>query len=247
MSAIAALRRLKRSFGISAGRVAVRPDLPWYWQVAAVVSFVLAVAWAVSAVFGKDVTRAQMDEEVTRLKRNVERQQSELAELRSTAANADRQVQTERAAAADLAAQVKSLSFENAKLKEDLAFFQSLMSSSGDRQPKLTVNRFKLRPESVAGEYSYQMLLVQTGQRVPEFHGTVQFVLDVQQDGRKVVLVLPQQGERESRDYRLNFKFFQRVEGTFKLAPGSILKAMQVRVYENGAKTPKLAQALNVS
>ena len=73
MSAIAALRRLKRSFGISAGRVAVRPDLPWYWQVAAVVSFVLAVAWAVSAVFGKDVTRAQMDEEVTRLKRNVER------------------------------------------------------------------------------------------------------------------------------------------------------------------------------
>jgi hypothetical protein len=59
--------------------------------------------------------------------------------------------------------------------------------------------------------------------------------------------VLPAQGEREARDYRLNFKYFQRVEGTFKLTPGSVLKGMQVRVFENGAKTPRLTQALNVS
>ena len=75
----------------------------------------------------------------------------------------------------------------------------------------------------------------------------MQFVLDVQHDGRKLVLVLPPEAERDGSDYQLNFKFFQRVEGTFKLTPGSVLKGMQVRVFENGARTPKLTQTLNVS
>jgi len=175
----------------------------------------------------------------------LERQNIELAELRSKLAHAERQVEMDRAAAADLGKQVKSLTFENAKLKEDLAFFQSLMSTAGGREATISVNRFRLQPEAIAGEYRYQLLLVQTGQRVSEFQGTVQFVLDVQHEGRKLTLVLPQQGE--ARDYRLSFKYFQRVEGTFKLAPGSVLRGMQVRVFENGAKTPRLSQALNVS
>ena len=66
-------------------------------------------------------------------------------------------------------------------------------------------------------------------------------------DGHKLVLVLPPEADREARDYRLNFRFFQRIEGTFKLTPGAVLKGMQVRVFENGARAPKLTQTLNVS
>jgi hypothetical protein len=244
---MAALRRLRRAFGISAERMAVRPDMPWYWRIAIVIFFVAAIAWAVVGLFGRDSSRAEADRELAQLQQQLQRQESELVELRSKVAGSDRLQQMDRAAAADLAKQVKSLTFENAKLKEDLAFFQSLMSSSGNRQPTLSVNRFNLRPDAIAGEYRYQLLLVQTGQRVREFNGTVQFVLDVQNEGRKLTLVLPAQGEREARDYRLNFKYFQRVEGTFKLTPGSVLKGMQVRVFENGASTPRLTQALNVS
>ena len=158
----------------------------------------------------------------------------------------ERQLQIERAAAADLAKQVKSLSFDNAALREDLAFFQSL-SAVGGKEGTISVNRFRLQPGPVAGEYRYQMLLVQNGKRASEFHGKLQFVLDVQQDGRKVTLVVPPDTERETKDYQLSFKFFQRVEGSFKLTPGSVLKGMQVRVFENGVRTPKLTQPLNVS
>jgi len=243
------LRPLRRSFGISAPRMAVRPDVAWYWRilgvVAAAVSLVAAV-WLVGSAFGAfdGVRRADPD----RGQSSSEAQaQAELAELRALAAQGDRQLQMERAASADLAKQVKALAFENAALKEDLAFFQSLMASPATREGGISVNRFRLLPDVVAGEFRYQMLLVQSGQRVKEFQGRLQFVLDVQQDGRKLVMVLPPEAEREGRDYQLNFKFFQRVEGTFKLLPGSVLKGMQVRIFENGGRAPRLTQSLSVS
>ena len=41
-------------------------------------------------------------------------------------------MQIERATHGNLASQMKTLTDENALLKEDLAFFQTLMTSSGD-------------------------------------------------------------------------------------------------------------------
>lgn len=231
--------------------MAVRPHLPWYWRALWTVAGAVALAgvsWVAadaSGVFGGSL-RADATE-IRRLQQELARQEAELEEWRARGAQADRQLQMERAAGGDLAKQVKSLTFENAALKEDLAFFQSIMSATGAPGGTITVNRFRLRPEAQPGEYRYQMLLVQNGQRSREFRGRLQFVLDVHTEGRKAVLVLPAESEREARDYQLNFKFFQRIDGTFKLAPGSVLKRMQVRVFENGARTPKLSQSLSVA
>jgi hypothetical protein len=231
--------------------MAVRPDMPWHWRslrLAAGAALIGVGGWLLmnalggSASAGRDVER-----DLPRLQASVERQETELAALRSRNAQNERQLEMERAATADLAKQVKALTFENSKLKEDLAFFQSLMSGGAGREGAITVTRFRLQPEAGDGEYRYQMLLVQNGPKAKEFHGRLQFVIDVQHEGRKVALVLPVDAERDSREYQLNFRFFQRVEGTFKLAPGSVLKGMQVRVFENGTRAPKLTQSLSVS
>ena len=89
--------------------------------------------------------REQLDE-------TVRRQQSELAELNARTAAAERQLQIERATYGDLAKQVKSLAQENATLKEDLAFFQSLTATG--KEGAVSVNRFRLMPESRAGGIS---------------------------------------------------------------------------------------------
>ena len=232
--------------------MAVRPAVPWYWRwvrAAAAGGLLLVAAWLLTDALGGlgSLRQGEAEREVARVRSTLERQDVELAELRSRAAQGERQLQMEHAASADLAKQVKSLTFENAALKEDLAFFQSLMSGAAGREGTISVNRFRLSPEAVAGEYRYQMLLVQNGQRARDFQGRLQFILDVQHDGRKVVLVMPTEAERDGKDYQLNFKFYQRVEGTFKLMPGSVLKGMQVRVFENGARTPKLTQTLSTS
>jgi hypothetical protein len=99
----------------------------------------------------------------------------------------------------------------------------------------------------VPGEFKYHMLLVQGGQRPADFVGHVQIVVSALQGTEKVVLALPPQADGKTREFQLNFKSFQRVEGTFKIAPEAVVKSVQVRVYQNGASTPKLTKSVNIS
>jgi hypothetical protein len=244
------LRAFRRRFGIAAPRVAVRADVPWYWRwagIAALGGLLAAVGWITYDV-GMEFAGYRQSEaarELARLEAQLRAREAELAELRSQLAAAERQLQIERASQADLVRQVKALAGENAGLKEDLAFFQSLTAAGG--KAALSINRFRVTPEALPGEYRYRLLLVQTGQRAKEFHGRLQFVLNLEQGERKYVLMLPPDAEAQAKPYQLSFKFFQRVEGTFKVAPEAVLKSMEVRVFESGSSTPKLTQTVHVS
>jgi len=183
---------------------------------------------------------------LARLNGEIRQREARILELRSQVAAAERQMQIERATYGDLAKQVKLLAEENAVLREDLGFFQSLMAAGG-KEGALSINRFRVQPEALPGEYRYRLMLVQNGQRVKEFQGTLQFVLNLEQGDRKFALTLPQEGEANTKEYQVSFKFFQRVEGTFKVAPGAVVKSLQIRVFENGSNAPKLSQSVSVS
>ena len=90
--------------------------------------------------------KSEIERETKQLHDTVAKQQTELAELRTRLAAAERQAQIEIASQGEVAKQVKTLSGENAKLKEDLAFFQSVLPVSG-RDEAVSIGRFKLEPE----------------------------------------------------------------------------------------------------
>lgn len=243
-------KKFARRFGIDAPRLAVRPHMPWYWRWAGLVvagMLMAGVAWF-TYDFGLEYAGFRQGEAVrlrAQLNETVIKQQAELAELNARTAAAERQLQIERATFVDLERQVKNLAQENARLKEDLAFFQSLTASG--KPGAISVNRFRLLPEPVPGEYRYQLLLVQTGERAKEFNGRLQFVLNLQQDGRKVVLVLPPQSAQPAKEYQVSFKLFQRVEGMFRIAPDATVKALQVRVFEGNSDAPRLTHNVTLS
>jgi len=245
------IRTLQRKFGISAPRVAVRTHVAWYWRwlgYVALGAFVVGVGWT-TYDYGMELAGFRQSEAaraLARLNEEIRQRETRITELRSQVAAAERQMQIERATYGDLAKQVKSLAEENAVLREDLGFFQSLMAAGG-KEGALSINRFRVQPEALPGEYRYRLLLVQNGQRVKEFQGTLQFVLNLEQGDRKFVLTLPQEGETNTKEYQVSFKFFQRVEGTFKVAPGAVVKSLQIRVFENGSIAPKLSQSVSVS
>lgn len=245
------IRALQRKFGISAPRVDVRTHVAWYWRWLGYLvlgGLVFGVGWT-TYDYGMELAGFRQSEAaraLARLNEEIGRREGQIAELRSQVATSERQMQIERATYGDLARQVKTLSEENAALREDLAFFQSLMTAGG-KEGAVSINRFRVQPEALPGEYRYRLLLVQNGQRVKEFQGTLQFVLNLEQGERKFVITLPPEGEKNVKDYQVNFKFFQRVEGTFKVAPDAVVKSLQIRVFENGSVAPKLSHSVSVS
>jgi len=245
------LRTLKRRFGISAPRVAVRSHKPWYvrWIVMALAGGVLvAVAWF-TYDFGRSLAgfhSSQAAAEQSRLESELARLQDENAVLRNQLATAERQMQIEVSTQGNLAGQLKNLSDETALLKEDLAFFQTLMTSGANEGPGVTINRFRVRPDALPGEYRYQLLIVQSRSRSKEFQGRLQLVVDLVQDGVSQILLLPRNGEKAD-PYSLSFKFYHRVEGGFTVPPDAKVTRVQVRVLENGVDVPRSSQTVNLS
>ena len=237
-------------FGISAPRMAVRAAIPWYWRWLSVMALALVILLLARATydFGKKFAgfdQSEADHELQRLSESNSRLQQEVTQLRGEFARHERQQQIERATYADLVKQMKALSEENATLKQDLAFFQTLMPSGG-KDGGVTINLFKVQNEALPGEYRYRLLLMQTGQRSKDFRGSLQFVVNLQQDNKKVVMTLPAEADKDSKPYQVNFRFYQRIEGIFRVAPSAVVKSLQVRVFEDGGKEPKLTQTASV-
>jgi hypothetical protein len=238
-------------FGISAPRVTVHTAIPWYWRGLGLIALALVIMmFSRSAYeFGKKFAgfdQNEADREVQRLSEANAKLELEVGQLGGNLAQAERQLQMERATYADLVKQVKVLTGENAVLKEDLAFFQTLMPSGG-KEGGVAVNRFMVQNDALPGEYRYHLLLTQTGQRTKDFLGRLQFVVNLQQDSKKTVMTLPAEDDKEANGFKLNFRFYQRVEGTFRVAPGTVVKGMQVRVLEGDSKEPRLTQSASVS
>lgn len=245
------IKSLKNRFGINAPRVAVRAHMPWYMRTLVLLGVALALAAASWAIYhyGREFAgfrKSEIESETRRLNELSSRQRAEIADMRAKLAAAESQRQIEAVTYGDLVKQIKSLSNENARLKDDLAFFQSLLPVAG-RDDAIALGQIKVEPDAVPGEYRYRVLLVQGGQRPADFLGHVQIVVSAQQGAEKLVLALPPVADGKVREYQLNFKSFQRVEGAFKVTPSAVVKSVQVRVYQNGASTPKLVKSVNIS
>ena len=238
-------------FGISAPRMAVRAALPWYWRWLGwmVLALVILLLSRATYNFGKKFAgfdQSEAEHEVQRLADSNINLQLELAQVRGQLAQGERQQQMERATYADLVKQMKALTEENATIKEDLAFFQTLMPSGG-KEGGVAVSRFLVQNDPVSGEYRYRLLLLQTGQRNKDFQGYLQFAVNLQQDNKKVVITLPTEDAEDGVGFKLNFRIYQRLEGTFRVAPNAVVKSVQVRVFENGSSAPKLTQSVDAS
>ncbi len=251
------LKELKRKFGISAPRLAVRPHVPWYMRWAVTVPFVLIAGWAVWWAYDTGLElagfhRSKTEQELAQLRDQVAALKTENANLITQAASYERQAQMEHAANLETAKQLKTLSEEYTRAQEDLAFFQNL-SLTDARDGGLAVYRLKLEHDTLPGEYRYRMLLVRSGQmRAKEFKGSLQLLVNVLHHGEKKVVVFPQESLVSENtpvnpEYQIKFKYYQRIERSFQLPPDMLLEGAQVRIFEEGVHEPRIKQDFSLS
>jgi hypothetical protein len=98
-----------------------------------------------------------------------------------------------------------------------------------------------VEPDVLPGEYRYRLLLLTpTTRREREFHGRLELVVSLTEEGRSAMMSFPEQADAAgAAAFKLGFKYFQRVEGTFRVSPKAKVDTVQVRVYETGATQPK--------
>lgn len=243
------LRRVKRRFSIAAPRLSVRPHIAWYLRWSMVLPFVLAalgLAWFAydSGLEFAGFHRGESQRELSVLQARQARLADENARLNGMIAQYQQQIQMEHGRSQEAARQMKSLNDENIRLQGDLTFFQNLTATSG-KEGELAIHRLSLERDQIPGEYRVRMLLVQSGQRVKEFTGGYQLVATVVQNGRKLTQLFPSDGS-EPAQFQLNFKYYRQLEQSVRLPPDAQLQNIQVRLFEHGAREPRVRQSVNL-
>ena len=244
------LSKLRQRFGIAAPKVSVRTHVPWYlrWLGLALMLAVSAAlaAWMYDAgrrFAGFD--RSEVEQELASARSEFGKMREELERLRALPNGADSKFSIERTAQQKLAQQIRGLEQDNARLREELAIFESMLSSDTASAAPLSVLRFKVEPDVLPGEFRYRILLLASGpRRGREFQGRLELVVSLTETGRSAMMTIPGQGESESSTFRLAFKHFQRIDGVFRVNPKAKVASVQVRVYEAGSAEPKVTRSV---
>ena len=229
-----AWRKIRSKIGIRSEKVAIRRHSPWYVKFGGyglMMGVAGAVAWYLVdnsykiTGFSREEATAQIAKltgENDRLSREYELTKTLLNEHES-------QLKIEKSAQAELAKNLGQIQDENSGLKEDLAFLRNIMSS-GNVPEGLSIANLTIEADALPNEFRYRMLLTQGGQRKQDFKGKVQVVARVQQGTQQTALSFPSDAEVRSQGGEIEFRYYQKVDGRFRIPEGAQLKSIQVRV-----------------
>src|SRR5437870_7208476 len=244
--------KLRQRFGIAAPRVTIQSQIPWYWRwigIAVLLGISAAsAAWIYDAgrrFAGFD--RSEVQEELRATRSALEDARAELDRLRAITNAADNRLAIERTAQQKLAQQIRALEQDNAKVREELATFESMLSSEARSGNTLSIYRFKVEPDVLPGEYRYHLLLVTPrARREREFNGRLELVVNLTDQGQNAMMSFPEPGDAGASEFRLAFKYFRRVEGIFRVNPKAKVENVQVRIYETGSNQPRATHTVTL-
>ena len=257
-------RFMRRRMTIAAPKMSVRTHIPWYWRglfwILVLSVSIATAAWMYDAgrkFAGFD--RNEVQQELTDLRTLSAKLTTENAALKADSNAAGSRLSIEQTAQRRLADQVKALEMDNTRLKEDLALFEGMVAADR-KEGSFAINNFKVDIDN--GRLRYRMLLsrgartssILGGNQEPEFAGRVEFHLfengaAMPADGKGGapaggMIRLPSTEEAGADNYRVKFRYFQRMEGELTLPAGSNPKQIQVRLLE-GDKV-KATQTVNL-
>jgi hypothetical protein len=229
-------RKIRSKIGIRSERVAIRSHSPWYVKFGGyglAMGVAAAIAWVIIdnsyriTGFNRAEAKAQieaMTAENAKLKQSYDTTKSLLNEKEG-------KLKVEVASQAELTKNLTQLQDENASLKEDLGFLRNVMSS-GTVPDGLAIQNFKVEPDALPNEFRYRLLLTQGGQRRQDFKGKMQVIARVQQPGQaaQTVLSFPTDAQMRESAGTIEFRFYQKMDGRFKIPEGAVLKSVQVRI-----------------
>ncbi len=233
-----------------ASRMAVRAQASRFWRGLAMVLIAAMTAlvswWALNASQRSiGPNREGADRQQTESTVSAQKLNADNEELKASMQAFERQAGIDRAAQAELTKNLNQLQEENAHLKEEVSFLRGIMSS-GKAPEGLSVQNFRIEPDTLPNEYRFQVLLIQGGAREKDFVGKAQLMVSLLKDGVTTVLTLPDD-QKMATGFDVNLKYYQRLQGIFKVEPGTVLKSAQLRVTDKTTGQVRLTRSLTLT
>ncbi|MBL0121270.1 MAG: hypothetical protein IPP88_00580 [Betaproteobacteria bacterium] len=227
-------RKIRSKIGIRSEKVAIRTHMPWYLKFGGyglMMGVAAAVAWYLVDNSYKitGFNREEAKAEIAKLTADNERLMREFALTKTLLNERESQLSVEKASQAEFTRNLAQLQEENAGLKEDLGFLRNIMST-GSVPEGMTIANLKVEADALPNEYRYRLLITQGGQRKQDFKGKTQVIVKVQAGTQQNTLSFPTDADLRLPGGTLEFRYYQKVDGRFKIPEGSQLKSVQVRV-----------------
>jgi len=144
-----------------------------------------------------------------------------------------------------LTRQALALQTENTQLKEELSYLQQLIAGS-TKEGDITLRHATVERDA-PDRLRVRMLVVQGGMNGDPFVGQLNVALELQEEGKRVHLTLPDDQPETAMALKLNFKYYQRIDLAVRVPAGVTARSLQARVFQAGAAQPKLTQTVTLS
>ncbi len=223
-------RLLRRRLSLTSPRVAVRSAMPWMfrWVLAAVVlGFCAAIAlWAFE--FGKDIAGldGRTKEELVQLRAEVVTVKAERDKAQSIANTSETILTAEKAAHEEVLNQNRLLMVENAGLRSDLGFFETLIPTDGSQG--MAIRGLQAAVEE-GGVLRWQVLVMQPAKKAAEFSGKLDLTFTGLQNGK------PWIGKLAGGARSIKFKQYSRFEGVFDVPPQTVVQTVSAKILDGSA------------
>jgi len=235
--------------------MAVRTHLPWWGRAAIVLALVAIIAgmWWWGFDFGQifgGFNRKEIEAKAATLEAESKKLKGEAFELRARNSTLESELAMAHGAQETQERQSLELSAENAQLREELVFLQKLVSDSS-KQVGLQLQRLSVERDSDE-MWRYNLLVVRGGSPKDEFEGSIilQATLAPVQGAppgtRGMVLTLPDDQPDAKPALTLKFKYYQRVEGRFRVPPGMRVTTITARAFESGQNSARATRTLQL-
>jgi hypothetical protein len=246
-------RRARQHFSIDAPRMSVRSRLPWPWRAVAGASVIAVVAgmWWWGYDFGQifdGFKRKEVEARIVSLEAENARLRTENTQLQARDMQLESELAMTTGAQTSLSKLALLLQTENSQIKEELVSLQKLVADS-NKQVGLSIQRLIVERER-EDAWHYSLLLVRGGSPKDEFDGHVTLQVAVQPVAtsgpapRATIVMLPDEQPGATAALKLNFKYYQRLEGTIDVPRGAVVRSVAVRAFESGQSNPRATRNL---
>ena len=194
--------------------------------------FALLCAYALLGPSDNRVQAMLSSSKTQDLHKQIEQSRKETSDLREELSRTQALMKLDRDTGNKLTLLINNLETENARLKEDLAFFEGFVP--GSLQSAISLKRFEVTKDTVPDQYRYKALVIQGSQR-PDITLNIQVLVKVLNKGKVDVIVLPTESELNEPQFKIKLTRFSRVTGLFSVPPEAKVQSVEMRILEAGA------------